>query len=194
MKKLFLNRYTTIIMIFVVVFVAGIAWYASTHPLRSFANPGYSTRTQLASATTTVTFLDQFASSGTSATSTLTVNSTGSQTALSDSAAILVQFTGSSTASVLEIQPEYSQDGVDWYAIASTTSALTDPAPLMDGRIEWQFASSTVTAGGSGAGDRAHRIFIIPTPTKYTRVRFYLKTSSLRGSVWAEVVSRQQSP
>ncbi len=157
------------------------------------ANPSYLNRTQSAAATTTLAYLDPFASSGTVATSTLTINNSGTVFPSLDSATIAVQFTASSSASTLEIQPQFSSDGTDWYGVASSTVSLTSPAPMSDGRIDLQFASSTNFQSNGDAATRVLKIYTIPTYTKYSRVLFYLRSSSLRGAVWAEVISKQQT-
>src|SRR5437870_5803479 len=83
----------------------------------AFANPSYfANGTSTAAATTTKAFMTP----GTATTTTPVFDSyaqtaAGGLTTKSDYAGLLVRLSASSTATVLSVNVEYSQDGIDWY-------------------------------------------------------------------------------
>lgn len=114
----------------------------------------------------------------------------------SDSAILLMQYTATSSAmNSLKMRVEFSQDRVDWYpastainntAINATTTQLTGNFA----EYQWTVATSTDN-GGSGISSRIHQSLVIPTPTRYGRVKFYSVTGN--GGIWAEVVAKKQT-
>lgn len=154
------------------------------------ANPSYFNRFQSATATTTVSYLNPAAPSGTVATTTVNVYPSTPFNQGADSAAIFVQYQASSTASILNIQPEYSMDGIDWYGYSATTTPQANPQILTDGRWTWQVASST-NFGTANAGVMK-RMFTIPMPAKYARVLLYMSPGSQNGTVWIEAATKTQ--
>ena len=163
----------------------------------TYANPSFLQRavqTNNTTATTTVQALSTQNLNGAIATSTLTYDTflSGSSIVPADTFTALVQFQASSTASVLVVQPEYSQDGVDYYGYSATSTNNAPPTLLNDGHVMWQFASTTPTDYGTGVGARAMRAFSFPALTRYVRVKFYLNNGSQNGMIWAELVGKKQ--
>lgn len=108
---------------------------------------------------------------------------------------VLVQFTGSSTAAILNITPEYSQDGIDWYrSLITDSNALgttTVPVSLANGVTEsynMPFASTTPNGVGVTSANSTimYAAFLIPAPFRY--VRLVLSTVKGNGAAWAQLV------
>lgn len=155
------------------------------------ANPSFLQRgvqTNNSIATTSVAYMNPQAPSGTVATSTLTFDTLVNGPSPADSVVALVQFQGSSTASILAVQAEYSQDGIDYYGYSATST----PSVFSDGRATWQFASTTPTDFGSGSGARASRAFKFDVLARFIRVKFYLMPGSQNATLWAELVGKKQ--
>lgn len=138
-------------------------------------------------ATTTLTY-DAYGISGTNE------NGSGS-TAAADSASLLVQFTASSTASKLKIAYEYSQDGVDWYQDALTSTFATTTTGVLNTNVpnsfSWTFASTSVGAAGILANNNlATEIFPVYTPTRF--VRAVITASGANAMVWAQIVPKKE--
>lgn len=142
---------------------------------------------------TTTTVYDSFGINGT--------NENGTQALTgADSAELLVQFTATSTTSQLNINIEYSDDGIDWYAdtptnvngFGSTTvsSVLLASVP----QYQWKFASSTI--GGIAVlptGNRDARALNIKTPTRYERAVISCAVGGANCTVWAQWVPKKQN-
>lgn len=147
---------------------------------------GSSTPTYMTAGTATTTYTyDSFCGGATSA----------------DSAALLVQFAGASPAAVLNADVQYSQDGIDWYAIgyaggSDVNSATSSPSIGTVQQLTFPFASSTISRGVVTNANSATstRIIRLPTPTRFTRVLFTLPVGSTNGAVWAEFVGKKQNP
>lgn len=142
------------------------------------ANPIYVGATaQTATATSSPAFIGV----GT-ATSTVTYDAYASTTLqyVPTMASLLVQFTASSTSSVLAINLQYSNDGIDWYqdsvygALGHGTSTQAIDLATTNS-ITWKAAGTAVT----------NRIIMIPTPTRYVRVISSLTGAA--GAVWVQV-------
>lgn len=158
----------------------------------AYANPSaFGPITQSSVATSSPVFMTP----GT-ATSTITYDSlVGSKTQQykANSVGLAIQYTGSSTNSVLNVTPEYSQDGVDWYSGSiidpNGITATSSPINLaFQNNLTMKFASSTVgglgiTLANSGIETR---FVVIPTPARYTRVVF--SETAANGAVWGEFV------
>ncbi len=156
------------------------------------ANPSYfPPPAATATATTTAAYI---ATPGT-ATSTITydsyyVNTLGNYTK-TDSAAVLIQYQSSTTNTTLGWQYEYSQDGSDWYGDSFDYSTTTMGNGLRDSSVYnssvWRFASTTVGSSQSGS---INKLVQVPTPTRYTRIKFYSVVGAV--SVWAQFVPAKQ--
>lgn len=184
MKKIYL-----ILIAFVLVSIFSFATFVK-------ANPSFFERYQWASATTTVAYLNPQplagqAAGGSVATTTLNLIPNTYLNQGMDSASVLIQYTGSSTASILAVQPEYSQDNVDWYAMSATSTSQAGIQVFTDYRFLWNYASST-NFGSTTTGGKNSRIFTFPMPTKYARVLLYMAGGSQNGTVWYEAVGKRQ--
>lgn len=104
----------------------------------------------------------------------------------SDSAVLLTQFTASSTSSVLNMNVQYSQDGIDWYAddLIDSINSTTTPNKSIQvvNTYSWIALGTTV----------ANRAITIPTPTRYTRVQYSITGAA--GAIWGSMVAKKQQP
>lgn len=108
-----------------------------------------------------------------------------------DSSVLAIQLTGSSTATTLNINFEYSQDGIDWYGGPATT---TTSATVLATTYSLAFASTTF-AGAVGTGNGIiYRLIAVPTPMRYVRAVETLPSGSTNGAVWAEFIAKRQNP
>jgi hypothetical protein len=149
---------------------------ATTSPV--FMTPG--------TATSTVRY-DTFQSNGTTQTNT-------GNTYLTNQTQLLVQFTASSTSSTLNINLEYSQDGIDWYADAptnvvgyatSTFSVSLNQIP----QYQWKFASSTIgQAGALVSNNLDTRSIAVNVPTRYVRAIFTCGAGGTNCTVWSTFI------
>lgn len=109
-----------------------------------------------------------------------------------DSAVLDLQMSASTTAPSVGVRIEHSYDGIDWYGeVPITTNASTTDATFGEETVT--FATSSVKvkgATGSGSASRIHLSFPIATPTRFTRAVIYGSTGS--GSLYAEIVAKQQ--
>lgn len=149
--------------------------------------------------TATATTSPRYMTPGT-ATSTLTLDSYYQDTlgnyTKTDSAVLLTQFAGSSTASILGIDVEYSQDGIDWYKdnlnalVLASSTAIYPIQP--NSRISWTFASSTVGGGvvAASTGATSTKAILITTPTRWIRVVHTI--TGANGAVWSQLVPRKE--
>jgi hypothetical protein len=152
------------------------------------ANPSYVGPTvQTASATTSPAFMTP----GT-ATSTLSFDAYNptTNTFVADKLALLMQFTGSSTASILGVNFEYSQDGIDWYkntivnaeSVSTTSPVLSLNTPTS---MSWAFASTTLN-GAAGTSAIATRIVSVPIYTRF--VRAVTTLTGANGAFWGQFI------
>ncbi len=112
---------------------------------------------------------------------------------LADSAFVQFQYTASSSVGKLNIRVEHSNNKVDWYPETTTITGNATTTIMAGDSLVYQFNMATTTdQGGTGAGMRLHRSLPITTPTKFTRVIFYVPTGGNNGALWAEVVGRKQ--
>lgn len=168
-----------ILTIFVIAFMIVIP--ASANPLR------FGTIMKSATATSTVSYMTAGAATTTSP--TLDAYAQPSGFAL-DRATLLVQYGASSTASILDINVEYSQDGVDWFEdggnVNFESSTTTRPFFLTEvSKFRLSFASST-PGGMATAGDATTtRAVIVETPTRYVRAVFTVPVGAADGNVWS---------
>lgn len=157
------------------------------------ANPPFFLRTFTASATSTLAYMTP----GT-ATTTITFDAGVNQANGSDMATLLIQYTASTTGPSLRFRQEFSSDNIDWYSenlgtvptlmsLNSTTTALV--SPFHDYTVNF---ATTTDNGGSGTNARIMTSLQIPTPTRYTRVRFYVPASGGNGALWAEIAAKKQ--
>lgn len=124
-------------------------------------------------------------------TTTVTYCASGANSA-ADSAILDVQLVGSTTAPVLGVRIEHSYDGIDWYAdLATLTTASTTNSIYIEN--QFVFSTSTATTGGfagSGTASDVFRDIPITTPTRFTRAVIFGVSGS--GSLYAEIVAKQQ--
>lgn len=129
-------------------------------------------------------------------------NEVGTQNFMSaDSATLLLQFTASSSISKININFEYSDDGIDWYQASppslvpgyatSTTSITLNSIP----QYSWTFASSTVGGQGLIAGYNSDaRAIPVNTPVRYIRAVLTCALGGANCAMWAEFVPKKQNP
>lgn len=132
-----------------------------------------------------------FMSPGT-ATTTVVMNS---QFTGYDEAALLIQLTSSTTATELRWIYQFSQDAKDWYdeSVENSTNATTTNVSMTPKVYRWVFASSTDIRGGTGiANTIARKLVMVPTPTQYTRVIFYIPIGLGNASLYTEAIPQKQ--
>lgn len=111
---------------------------------------------------------------------------------LAESAFVQFQFSATTTAK-LNIRVEHSNNKVDWYPDTTVITGNATTTVVAGDSLVYQFNLSTTTDnGGSGTAGRLHRSLSISTPTKYTRVVFFVPTGGGSGALWAEVIGRKQ--
>lgn len=161
---------------------------------QAHANPSYFPVTvETNSATGTFAYLSPGA-----ATTTLTFNAyaNASSPTKADSATVVFQYTASGTAPILKARIERSQDGIDWYPV-SVTTVLNATTSIMTTFSEYTFNLATSTSAdflGSGTSQRVHESFTIETPTRFTRVKFYVPASGGNGGLWAQIIPTKERP
>lgn len=146
--------------------------------------------------TSTATGTPAYMTAGT-ATTTLTWDSyqaVGNYTGTLNSA-LLIQLAASSTATILRVNIEYSQDGIDWYQTNGlfVPQFSTSTSPTIDlgqvNQYSLAFASSTAGLGNiSGSQATTTRALPVKVPTRYVRAVFTLATGSTPGAVWGQFV------
>lgn len=132
-----------------------------------------------ASATTTVTYLTP----GT-ATSTQTYDSYGGGVGdpnASTNAVMLLQFAASSTSSVLNINVQYSMNGIDWYS-DNLGAATSSTGINVQNSYTW-------TAAGTATSSKA---ITIPTPVRYSRAVIGILGAG--GAVYSNIVAQKTQP
>lgn len=138
---------------------------------------------------------------GGTATTTCVFDSYQSDAKATQSASILVQATATGTQPTININQEFSQDGIDWYQSSTNTvpeNYATSTLPISIGQVPqytWKFGTSSLSGlfGVSGAS-RDTRIISLETPTRFTRVIFTLATGSPPAALWAQIVPIKQVP
>jgi hypothetical protein len=170
----------------------------------AFATPAHANPSMFTAGTTTksaATTSPAFMTPGTG-TSTLIYDAhaqtfSGGQTFKTDAVGLLIQFTASGTLSTLNLNLEYSQDGIDWYRnfvadpsqFGTTTIAARIAAPFS---TTWTYATSSPLGGASAADQhRATAAMIIPSPFRYTRL--VSSITGANGAVWAQFVPFKES-
>lgn len=178
----------------VALFVLG--GYVSVNKVK--ANPIFAPITvQTATATTTPVFMTP----GTATTTLVLDTYSSGNSRLAMNATLLVQFLGSSTASILNINTQYSQDGIDWYQDGGslTNNFATTSKPFDIGQVNtFNFTYSSTTASlavnpGLGVGTTtANRAVRVNTPTRYVRALFTLPIGSTNGAIWSQFVPTKE--
>lgn len=162
------------------------------------ANPSFFPVTTYLDGLTSATGTPKFMTPGL-ATSTLTYDTyTNGNPLKTDSAVLLTRFAASSTNAILNINVEYSYDGIDYYKdsltsfMGTSTPFLTNIAPVNS--FAWQFASSTVGVNPLTAvtGATSTKAINIVTPTRYVRVVYSLTGAG--ANIWAQMVPAKQKP
>lgn len=183
-----MKKVISIITVAIILFVGG---YISIQKVK--ANPIFAPITvQTATATSSLIYMTP----GT-ATTTLTLDTYSSgNSRLAMNATLLVQFVGTSTASILNIFPQYSQDGIDWYqdggSLINNFATTTKPFDIGQvGPFNYTFSSTSPSfvAGNNTTSTRAVRV---NTPTRYVRAVFTLPIGSANGAIWAQFVPTKE--
>lgn len=111
-------------------------------------------------------------------------------------AALLINFTGSSTSATLNINIEYSQDGIDWYQDGGSlyNAYATSSKPFDVGTVNRFTYTYTTQGAGLAAGTNATstRLVLVKTPTRYVRAVMTLPTGSAAGAVWATFIPSKE--
>lgn len=155
--------------------------------------------TQSASATTTVSYLTP----GTATTSLIydsfSINNSGSvnKTQLTDMATLFIQLAASTTATKLNINLEYSQDGIDWFQDGGNiqNGFATTSKPFDIGQVSqynFSFASSTAGLGGAATIGTTTRAISVRVPTRYLRAVYSLAIGGGNGAVWSQIIPSRQ--
>lgn len=144
----------------------------------------------------------QCQSAGSSSCNITGSNESGTQNFLAaDSATLMLQFTASSSISKLNINFEYSDDGLDWYQASPpslvpgyATSSLAISLNTVP-QYSWVFASSTIGGRGIVTGDgRDTRAIPINTPVRYERAVITCALGGANCAVWAAFIPKKQNP
>lgn len=160
------------------------------------ANPlGFSCPAMSATATTTLTFMTPGTATTTVLYDTYCVNGTNQpntgNTNSTNLLSLLTQFTASSSPnSVLLMNIEYSQDGVDWYQDNYVASS-TNPVSVVStpNSYSWTFASSTVGGGAVASNNnRIGKLIRLYAPTRYVRAVYSLNIGGANGAVWGQIL------
>lgn len=180
-----------------VVGAASFGIYAKANP--SFFIRSSNTSTVFPSATTTTTYFNAGGVSTTTLAFDLGVG--GAQGA--DSASLLVQLTSTTSQPTLNIDIQYSQDNVDWYAanLASDFQQYATGTPTIGPvqTIQFLFSTSTINRTAAALNGTAtsstNRIVNLKVPTRYIRAINYITpgTGSTAALLWEEFVAKRQS-
>lgn len=161
------------------------------------ANPASYTRQQSAAATSTLAYIQP----DTATTTLATLDSQGGNTfALNASAVLALQLLGSSSPSgngvgavnyattTFNIGFEYSQDGIDWYRAAATSTESTSVGPTF-----FNITLGTTTQAGLvlSTTTPTKRLVTVPTPTRFVRPVISIPGGT-NGAVWGEWVAQKQ--
>lgn len=155
----------------------------------------FSTTVQTSVATSTPAYMTPGTATSTLTYNTLTNNSNATATptgatvpAKADKIDVLIGFTGSSTSAVLNLNYEYSIDGIDWYQNFLPTGAYsTTTSALMPSLVSIKVPFANTTIGGASATQAVDRFVIeVPAPTK--DVRIVASVTGANGAVWMQVV------
>lgn len=139
-------------------FVPGVQTSAAT------TSPAFVTTT-----TTATTTFDAFAPAA------------GGQVKATNGGTLLLQAAASSTSSVVNVNVQYSQDGIDWYgdAIAPATTTVSNIGVVN---------SYTWLVGTVATSSRA---ISVKTPTRYTR--FIISATGANAAIWNQFVPVRES-
>lgn len=174
--------------------LVAIAAFASFYVVK--ANPSFFIRSQLSTATTTQTYFIR----GGLATTTLTLDTGVGAAQGADNADLLLQYISTTSQPTLNVDIQYSQDGVDWYETSMGWNAFyyatSTPALGNVNTLQFLYASSTasrgVSAGTASTAATSTRTIMIPTPTRYVRAVFYESAGGGAASFWAEFIAKRQ--
>lgn len=146
------------------------------------------TRSVTSSATTTYNSL----SLGVGTTTVTFPDNCSVQSRGTDSAILNLFLNASSTAPIIGYRLESSQDGIDWFpSVPSQTAATTTASFYSENTLT--LSTSTVAAKGAGGTGSINRVMAsvsVPTPTRCTRAVLYGVSGS--GSLYAEIIGKQQ--
>src|SRR3990167_10772370 len=158
-------------------------------------NPDQILTKATAAATTTVTYI----AAGT-ATTTLSWDTQEDGGFSVDEATLNIMFAATTTTSILNIQVQHSQNGIDWFpgAPGNVTAYATSSTPFDIGTIQtvsYRFSSTTqdqiaVTDARSATSTRATRI---PVPERYVRAIFSIDPAGGNGAFWAQFVGKREN-
>ena len=118
-----------------------------------------------------------------------------------DSAYVFLQYTASGTAPVLKYRVEHSQDGIDWYGQTIPTNANATTSQMVGTAADFYVAFSTSTAATNGipgflnattSNPRLHSSFSIITPTRYTRIIYFVPAGGGNGALWSQIIGKRQ--
>lgn len=174
-----MRRHSLGITLALLIGFAGIACYFLT----AKAAPSQLTFQTSSIATTSVSYMDV------NATSTYAFNSpsfaSGKLANMQqiDNVAVYFQAAASSTSSIFVITPQFSNNGIDWYNLATATSTVTiaGASPLTNSTSYQWTANTTATTS---------LVFNLPpVPANYERVQFSMLGAA--GAVYSEYVFKR---
>lgn len=170
------------------------------------ANPSmFKTPVSSASASTTLVYMSPGAATSTS--NVIDSYANGDSTAVNQ-AIVLVQFNASNTTA-MKVRVESSLDNVDWYPVnnpivTSPTATTTNlAAPFSEFVLSFSTSTFAGDFGGSGNASttvgnspnaRIHQSFTIDTPTRYTRVKFYIPVGGANGGLFYQIQPVKEKP
>lgn len=113
----------------------------------------------------------------------------GNNTWGADSATLVLQVVATTTATKINFVQEISQDGIDWYSVATSSTLGANNYS----EFQWTFATSTAGLGATGSTTRLHQTFPLTTPLRYTRVRIYNPSIANQSvQIWGNIYARKQ--
>jgi hypothetical protein len=183
-------------MALVAILVGSFGVFVKANPSYFLRSPSTSTTFPIATSTQAV-----FIAGGLGTTTlTLDLGVGGPQGA--DSASLLIQLTSTTSQPTLNIDIQYSQDGVDWYAdpLGMDFQAVATGTPVLGSiqTLQFIFASSTINRAAlfptGTATTSSNRIVNLKTPTRYIRAVNYVSPgANTAAALWEEFVAKRQS-
>jgi len=190
--KTIIHKWLQFVVLFIVIFLTASLLIITT-VVR--ANPSQTPPIKSLNSTSTTTQAYMTAGTGTT---TITYDSfeVGADTKF-DQVTYVFQFHSSGTPAVLNLRPEDSNNGIDWYPRSLATVTATTSNMVGTYRdYSFPIATTTATLGGSGVASssvlgitaRVHNSITIDAPMRYVRIKAYLPAGSGPGAMWSAIV------
>lgn len=107
-----------------------------------------------------------------------------------------LQFTASSTLSIVNVEIQHSQDGIDWHSDGTfpMLGATSSPTYTVNTVNKYQvtYASSTIGASPTNSATML-RSLDIPVKERWVRVVVTMPIGSLNGAVWGDLIGTKEN-